>query len=108
MADKTKTLKLPPQSLEAEQAVLGCMLIDPEAVPKAMQILTKKSFINSSHVHVFTAILNLFEKNATVDNITVTDELKNNFLIEHNFLVTASLEIIWDRGDTTSCHLDPK
>ena len=76
MAEKNHTLKLLPQSLEAEQAVLGCMLIDPEAVSKTLHILTKKSFINSAHSHVYTAISNLFEKNATVDNITVTDELK--------------------------------
>ena len=76
MADKNQTLKLPPQSLEAEQAVLGCMLIDPEAVPRTLHILTEKSFYNSSHVHIYTAISNLFEKNKTVDNITVTDELK--------------------------------
>ena len=76
MADKNQTLKLPPQSLEAEQAVLGCMLIDPEAVPRTFQILTEKSFFNSAHVHIYTAISNLFEKNETVDNITVTDELK--------------------------------
>ena len=36
MADINQTLKLPPQSLEAEKAVLGCMLIDPEAVPRVL------------------------------------------------------------------------
>ena len=74
--DQKQTLKLPPQSLEAEQAVLGCMLIDPEAIPKTFQILSKNSFFNLAHSHVYSAISNLFEKNETVDNITVTDELK--------------------------------
>jgi len=76
MVDKNQTLKLPPQSLEAEQAVLGCMLIDPDAVPKTLHFLTEKSFFHSAHAHIYTAISNLFEKNKTVDNITVTDELK--------------------------------
>jgi len=76
MAVTNQTLKLPPQSLEAEQAVLGCMLIDPEAVPKTLHILTEKSFFNSAHTYIYTAIKNLFEKNETVDNITVTNELK--------------------------------
>ena len=76
MADKNQALKLPPQSTEAEQAVLGCMLIDPEAVPKILHLLTEKSFFNSIHAHIYTAISNLFEKNETVDNISVTDELK--------------------------------
>ena len=75
MADKKQTLKLPPQSVEAEQAVLGCMLIDPEAVSRVLHILNEKSFYNSSHSYVYTAIANLFEKNQTIDNITVTDEL---------------------------------
>ena len=73
MEDKNQSIKLPPQSLESEQAVLGCMLIDPEAIPKAMHFLTEKSFFSPVHSHVYKAILNLFEKNATVDNITVTD-----------------------------------
>ena len=76
MADNNQSLKLPPQSIEAEQAVLGCLLIDPEAVSKTMHILTEKSFFNSSHAHIYTAISNLFEKNDTIDNITVTNELK--------------------------------
>ena len=76
MADNNQALKLPPQSLEAERAVLGCMLIDPEAIPKTLHILTDKSFFNSAHAHIYTAISNLFEKNDIVDNITVTDELK--------------------------------
>jgi len=76
MADKNQTLKLPPQSLEAEQAVIGCMLIDPEAVNRILHILTEKSFFSSAHAHIYTAISNLFEKNESVDNITVTDELK--------------------------------
>ena len=76
MADNNQALKLPPQSLEAERAVLGCMLIDPEAVNRTLHILTDKSFYNSIHAHIYSAISNLFEKNETVDNITVTDELK--------------------------------
>ena len=44
MANKTQAGRLPPQSIEAEQAVLGCMLIDPEAVPKVFHTLTNKSF----------------------------------------------------------------
>ena len=60
MASKNQAGRLPPQSIEAEQAVLGCMLIDPEAVPRTLLILTEKSFFNSAHVHDYTAISNLF------------------------------------------------
>ena len=58
MVDNNRALKLPPQSLEAEQAVLGCMLIDPEAVAKTLHILTEKSFFNTAHAYVFSAISN--------------------------------------------------
>ena len=76
MAGKKDTLKLPPQSLEAEEAVLGCMLIEPDAVPRALHILNEKSFYHSIHSYVYMAIANLFENNNTIDSITVTDELK--------------------------------
>jgi len=76
MAEKAKQLNLPPHSEEAEKALLGCLLINPDAVHRTLHILTVKSFYHSSHAHIFSAILNLFEKNQTVDNITVIDELK--------------------------------
>ena len=61
MANKSQAGRLPPQSVEAEQAVLGCMLIDPEAVPRAINILTEKSFFNLDLANIFKAILILFE-----------------------------------------------
>ena len=76
MVDKNQKLKLPPHSQEAEQALLGCLLINPDAVYKSLHILTAKSFYNSTHALIFSAISNLFEKNQTIDNISVTDELK--------------------------------
>ncbi|SVE59993.1 uncharacterized protein METZ01_LOCUS512847, partial [marine metagenome] len=44
MDEHNQPLKLPPQSIEAEQAVLGCMLIDPEAVSRVLPLLSEKSF----------------------------------------------------------------
>ena len=44
MADTNQPVRLPPQSIEAEHAVLGCLLIDPEAAPRVFHTLTKKSF----------------------------------------------------------------
>ena len=70
-----QAIKLPPQSLEAEKAVLGCMLIDPDAVSRSLHLLSENSFYNINHVYVFQAILKLFEKNTAVDNISVTNEL---------------------------------
>ena len=43
MASKVENLRKVPQSIEAEKAVLGCMLINPDAVPRAINILTARS-----------------------------------------------------------------
>ena len=63
MATKNQTHRLPPQSIEAEQAVLGCMLIDPEAVAKVFHSLTENSFFKLAHSHIYNAMSDLFEKN---------------------------------------------
>ena len=76
MANKSQAGRLPPQSIEAEQAVLGCMLIDPEAVPRVFHTLTDKSFFKSAHSHIYNAMAVLFEKNEAIDTISVTDQLK--------------------------------
>ena len=82
MTEKKQSIKTQPQSLEAEKAVLGCMLIDPEAVPRALHLLTEHSFFSKSHLFVYQAILNLFEKNISIDNISVTDELEKTGKLE--------------------------
>ena len=82
MATKNQTHRLPPQSLEAEQAVLGCMLIDPEAVPKVFYTLTENSFFKLAHSHIYNAMSELFEKNETIDSITVSDQLKKSGKLE--------------------------
>ena len=82
MADKNSTHRLPPQAIEAEQAVLGCMLIDPEAVPRVFHTLTEKSFFKPAHSQIFNAMSLLFEKNETIDSITVSDQLKKSGNLE--------------------------
>ena len=76
MADKDQPVRLPPQSVEAEQAVLGCMLIDPEAAPRVLHTLTEKSFYSIAHASIYSSMSILFEKNETIDTISVTDQLK--------------------------------
>ena len=82
MADKQQPVRLPPQSVEAEQAVLGCMLIDPEAAPRVFHTLTANSFYNTAHAHIYSAMSALFEKNASIDTISVTDQLKKSGKLE--------------------------
>jgi len=67
--------KIPPQSIEVEQAVLGAMLLDKEAIGKAVEIIDKDSFYRDDHQKIFSAIVDLYDKNQPVDIITVSDEL---------------------------------
>ncbi len=66
----------PPQALEAEAAVLGAMLLEPETVPVVIQYLKPEHFYLLSHRKVYQAILNLFERTSPTDIVTVTAELK--------------------------------
>lgn len=71
--------KLPPQNIDAEQAVLGSMLIDKDAVVKVAEILHPAHFYRSEqHGRIYEAILKLFEKREPVDMVTVTEALKRN------------------------------
>jgi replicative DNA helicase len=67
--------RLPPQNIEAEQSVLGAILIENDAFPKALEFLTPEDFYREPHRKVFIAMIELFEKNEAVDLITVADVL---------------------------------
>jgi len=68
--------RLPPQNLEAEQSILGAILIDNEALPKALEILDPEDFYKQSHKKIFNVMTELFERNEPIDLITLTDHLK--------------------------------
>lgn len=70
--------KLPPQNLEAEQSVLGAIIFDNDALPKAVEILTPDDFYKESHRRLYHAMLELFDRNEPVDIITLSDYLRKN------------------------------
>lgn len=72
----TDTLQVPPQAIEAEKAVLGSMLIESEAVEKALEILEEKQFYKDAHRKIFHAATELFEQGRAVDIVTVGEELR--------------------------------
>ncbi|NLB35502.1 MAG: replicative DNA helicase, partial [Elusimicrobia bacterium] len=67
---------MPPQNIEAEQAVLGSMLLDDTAVHLAMDMLTPESFYRTSHREIFNAMVSLFERSEAIDFVTVSAELR--------------------------------
>jgi replicative DNA helicase len=67
--------RLPPQSLEAERSVLGAMLIESEAIPRALTLLVPEDFYRDAHRAIYEAMLLLFERSEPVDLVTLSSEL---------------------------------
>lgn len=74
--------RIPPQAVDVEQAVLGAMLIEREAIPQTIEVLPPDAFYTAKHQHIYEAILSLFERGNPVDLITLTEELKRRGQLE--------------------------
>ena len=68
--------KIQPQAVPLEEAVLGALMLDREALPLVMDILRSESFYTEPHQLIYQAIIRLFERSNPVDLLTVTEELK--------------------------------
>jgi replicative DNA helicase len=68
--------KLPPQNLEAEQSILGGILIENEAINRVTEILDADDFYRDAHRKIFDALINLSERDEPADLITLTNELR--------------------------------
>jgi replicative DNA helicase len=79
---KVEKLKIPPHSMEAEQSVLGSMLIAPDTWDKVAEIIVEEDFYNRSHHTIFRAIIRLLAISKPVDLITVSEELENHNELE--------------------------
>lgn len=77
MIDKT-----PPQVPEIEQAVLGAMMLESEAVRTALNILSSDDFYKESHRKIFTVISDLYSEDINVDILIVSEELKKRDLLD--------------------------
>lgn len=75
-------LRLPPQNLEAEQSVLGAILLENASLNRALEILTEDDFYRNAHRMVYRAMLELSERNEVVDQITLTEHLKTHGRLE--------------------------
>lgn len=74
--------RLPPQNLEAEQSVLGAILLDNEAMAKVIDILTPEDFYRTAHRKIFQAIADLDERNEAIDQVTLSEHLKGKGELE--------------------------
>ena len=75
--------KVPPHSIEAEQAVLGGIFLRSDSVLRVIDILTPEDFYIPAHRLIFSAVTDLFSRNAPIDLVTVAEYLKSQGQLEH-------------------------
>lgn len=74
--------RVPPQNIEAEQAVIGAILLQPEALITAMERVRSEDFYSSGHQRIYEAMIELGEGNQPIDLITLTAHLQDQGLLE--------------------------
>jgi replicative DNA helicase len=75
-------LKIPPNNLEAEQSVIGAMLLDKNAISGASEILRGEDFYKEAHRHIFETMLELYDKDEPIDLVTLVDSLRMKGILE--------------------------
>lgn len=81
--DLSSLAKIPPQNIEAEQSLLGALLIDKDAIVEIAEIIGPDDFYKTEqHGSIYAAILELFEKREPIDLITVTERLKQKGMLD--------------------------
>ncbi len=74
--------KLPPQSIEAERSLIGCLMMDRDAIFKVADFLTPQDFYKKSHQEIFAVCLELFQKGEPIDLLSVSNRLREKNLLE--------------------------
>jgi replicative DNA helicase len=74
--------RVPPHDLEAEESLLGAMLLSHDAASLAIELCAAGDFYKPAHGHIFGAIHALIERGEPIDAVTVTDELKRSGLLD--------------------------
>ena len=84
MEDEELLLKQLPHSVEAEQAVLGSMLIDPRCVPEVIDKLRPDDFYLKQNREIYETIYSMFNYSLTIDPVTVLESMKQNGVYDEN------------------------
>jgi len=82
LAEATPTAPVPPQNLDAEESVLGAMMLSPGAIGAVSEVLSAGDFYRASHGVIYKAALDLYAKGEPVDAITLCDELERRGELE--------------------------
>ncbi len=82
MENLATTSRIPPQNLEAEAGVLGSLMLDKDAIIKIADILHSEDFYDEKHKAIYLAMLELYEKNVSIDILTVSNLLDEQRKLE--------------------------
>lgn len=74
--------KMPPQAIDLEEAVLGAMMLEKDALTTVIDVLKPECFYKDAHQYIYTCVANLFQKSEPVDILTVTNELRKEGKLE--------------------------
>jgi replicative DNA helicase len=74
--------RVPPHNLEAEESLLGAMLLSRDAIAAGVERCSADDFYKPAHSHIFDAVISLYAKGEPADPVTVADELKRTGLLE--------------------------
>jgi replicative DNA helicase len=75
-------LKVPPQNVEAEQAILAGILINNDAMNQVVDVLSADDFYKEAHAHLYAGLIALYNNNEPIDLITLSQHLKEKGLLE--------------------------
>ncbi|AOR24859.1 replicative DNA helicase [Clostridium taeniosporum] len=90
---ESQVMRTLPQSIEAEQSVIGSMIIDKSAIAKVLETLEEEDFYRDGHKIIFRTILDMFRKDMAVDLVTLLENLKSTEMLERAGGVTYITEI---------------
>jgi replicative DNA helicase len=78
----TRTERVPPQNLEAEESVLGSMMLSGDAIAQVIEILVPGDFYRPAHAAIYEAMVNLYAHGEPVDAVTTLEELRRRSTVE--------------------------
>ena len=103
MAADELLLRQAPHSPQAEQAVLGSMLIDPRCIPNVVEQLTGEDFYLKPNRDIYETIYTMFSFSATIDPVTVLDQMKLRGVYDEN--TTSNYLLQFSRFILTRCNV---
>ena len=71
----SENIKKTPQDLQAERAVLGCVLIDNNSISDILEYISTEHFYDNNNKIIFKAMLDLYDKSTPIDSVNLTDQL---------------------------------